>query len=287
MKRREFLNYSAAAAAALMLPSFSFAKKMKMGLQLYSLRDVIMKDVAGTLKQVASFGYKELETYGYGEGKLFGMPVKEFASLVRGLGMNVNSGHYGTGQGNPAAIGTLVNDWERAVADAKEAGQAYMNIAYLQDSERKTLDDYKKVCGLINKAAEVCKKYGIRLGYHNHAFEFDKIDGQVPYDLMLKELDAKNVSMEMDLYWVVNAGQDPLQYFAKYPGRFEQWHVKDMDKANKNQQVNVGTGRIDFKPIFAKASQAGLKQFYVEQEAYPIGPVESVKACAEFVKTLI
>jgi sugar phosphate isomerase/epimerase len=287
MKRREFLTYSAAAASTLLLPSFSFADKKRMGLQLYSLRDVIMKDVAGTLKQVANFGYKELETYGYSDSKLFGMPVKEFTSLVHDLGMNISSGHYGTGQGNPSSKGSLVNDWERAVADAKQAGQVYMNIAYLQEAERKTLDDYKKVCGMINKAAEVCKKYGIRLGYHNHAFEFEKMEGQVPYDVMLGELDAKNVSMEMDLFWTVNAGQDPLHYFAKYPGRFEQWHVKDMDKTNVNQQVNVGTGRIDFKAIFAKASLSGLKQFYVEQEAYPIGPVESIKACADYVKTLI
>jgi sugar phosphate isomerase/epimerase len=287
MKRREFITYSAAASAALLLPAFSFAEKRKMGLQLYSLRDVIMKDVAGTLKQVANFGYQELETFGYSDGKLFGMPVKEFTSLVKSLNMKIVSGHYGTGQANPTAKGTLVNEWERAVADAKEAGQEYMMVAYLQDSERKSLDDYKKVCALINKSAEVCKKYGIRLGYHNHAFEFDKIDNQVPYDLMLKELDAKNVAMEMDLFWVVNAGQDPLQYFAKYPGRFEQWHVKDMDKVDSKLQVNVGTGRIDFKSIFAKAKQSGLKHFYVEQEAYPIGPVESVKASAEYVKTII
>ena len=284
MKRREFLTYTAAAAGALMLPSFTLASKKKMGLQLYTLRDVIMKDVAGTLKQVAGLGYQELETFGYGDGKLFGMPSSEFTSLVKGLGMKITSGHYGTGQGNPAAKGTLVNDWERAVADAKEAGQEFMVVAYLQDSERKSLDDYKKVCELINKSAEVCKKYGIRLGYHNHAFEFDKIDNQVPYDLMLKELDAKNVSMEMDLYWVVNAGQDPLQFFAKYPGRFEQWHVKDMDKTDRGLQVNVGTGRIDFKAIFAKASQAGLKHLYVEQEAYPINPIESIKANADYVK---
>jgi sugar phosphate isomerase/epimerase len=104
---------------------------------------------------------------------------------------------------------------------------------------------------------------------------------------MLKELDAKNVSLELDLYWIVNAGYDALQYFAKYPGRFEQWHVKDMDKTNPKLQVNVGTGRIDFKSIFAKASQSGLKRFYVEQEAYAVGPIESIKACAEYVKTII
>ena len=117
--------------------------------------------------------------------------------------------------------------------------------------------------------------------------EFEKFEGQVAYDLMLKELDPKLVGMEMDLYWVTVAKLNPLDYFAKYPGRFEQWHVKDMDKIDPKTQVDIGTGRIDFKSIFAKANQSGLKHFYVEQEAYPVSSLDSVEKCIGNLKKII
>jgi sugar phosphate isomerase/epimerase len=280
MKRREFIQQSAlATAGALALSSCSFAERKKIGLQLYSLRDVIGTNVKSTLEKVAAFGYKELEAYSYNDGKIFGMKFKDFTDLTKSLHMTVTSGHYALGKSDAtkAMKGTLLNQWERAVADAKESGLDYMVLAYLFPDEHKNLDDYKKVCETVNKSAEVVKKYGMRMGYHNHDFEFEKFDGVVAYDLMLKELDPKLVGMEMDLYWVHVANQSPLDYFAKHPGRFEQWHVKDMDKVDPKKQVDVGTGRIDFPSIFAKAKQAGLKHFYVEQEAYPVSSMESVE----------
>lgn len=265
----------------LSLPSFMAAAKgqKELGLQLYTLRDTMPKDPKGVLQKVASFGYKELETYGYGDGKIFGMDFKEFANYVKGLGMKVTSGHYG--------IDLVRKGWEQAVADAKAIGQKYMVVPYLTENERKSIDDYKRICGELNKAGEICNKNGIRFGYHNHAFEFQTLDGQIPYDLMLAELDPKNVSMEMDIFWVVNAGQDPLKYFEKHPGRFEQWHVKDMDKTDKDRNADVGTGSIDFKSLFAKAKQSGLKHFYVEQESYPGAPIDSVGASAKYLKTIL
>jgi len=283
MKRREFVQTAAFAAAGLLsLPSFLAAGKRQkgMGLQLYTLRDTIGNDPKGVLKKVADLGYKELETYGYNNGKIFGMDFTEFCTHVKSLGMKVTSGHYG--------LSALQGDtWKQAVDDAKKNGQEYMIIAYINEPDRKSIDDYKKICADLNKAGEVCNKSGIRFGYHNHAFEFDKLDGQVPYDLMLKELDPKKVGMEMDIFWIVNAGQDPLKYFAQYPGRFEQWHIKDMDKADKNRNADVGTGAIDFKSIFAQAKLSGMKRWYVEQETYPGDPLDSVAASAKFMKTLL
>src|SRR6478609_6494303 len=155
MKRRQFIQTTAAASVAALIPSFAFAKsKRKIGIQLYTLRDVIFKDVQGTLKQVADFGYQELELFGYNDGKVFGKPVSEFTKMVDDLGMKITSGHYSTGLVNAQdkpIVGTLVNQWEKAVNDAKVLGQEYMLVAYLQKDERKTIDDYKKVCGLINK----------------------------------------------------------------------------------------------------------------------------------------
>jgi sugar phosphate isomerase/epimerase len=283
MRRREFIQNSAFAAAGILaLPTFLQAAKVKsgVGLQLYTLRDTITKDPKGVLQKVAGFGYKELETFAYNDGQIFGMPFSEFATFVKGLGMKVTSGHYG--------LDMIKGDkWEKAVTDAKSIGQEYVVCPYLNEPERKSIDDYKRICASLNKGAEVAVKNGMKFGYHNHAFEFDTLDGQIPYDVMLAELDPKNVSMEMDIFWVVNAGRDPLQYFEKHPGRFHQWHVKDMDKADKNRNADIGTGTIDWKAIFAKAKQSGMKHFYIEQETYPGEPIDSVGASIKYLKAIL
>jgi sugar phosphate isomerase/epimerase len=283
MKRREFVQKSAFSVAALVsLPTFMQAAKPKssIGLQLYTLRDTIMKDPKGVLQKVAGFGYKELETFAYGDGKIFGMPFSEFGKFTKDLGMTVCSGHYPLDQAKG-------DTWEKSVTDAKSIGQEYIIVPYLQESDRKTIDDYKKVCEALNKAGEVCNKNGVRFGYHNHAFEFESLEGQVPYEVMMKELDPKLVGMELDIYWVYRAGKDALQMFQQYPGRFEQWHVKDMDKTNKDKNADVGTGSIDWKSIFAQAKQSGMKHFYVEQESYPGEPIDSVAASIKNLKAIL
>jgi sugar phosphate isomerase/epimerase len=282
MRRREFVQTASFAAVGMLsLPSFLAAGKglKNIGLQLYTLRDTIVQDPKGVLEKVASFGYKELETFGYADGKIFGMDFTEFCKFCKGLGMDVTSGHYG--------LDKIKGDtWQKAVDDAKKNGQKYMVVPYIAEPQRKTIDDYKKICADLNAAGEVCNKNGIRFGYHNHAFEFAQLDGQVPYDLMLKELDHKKVGMEMDIFWVVNAGQNPIAYFKQYPGRFEQWHVKDMNKDDRNKNADVGTGSIDYKTIFASAKQSGMKHWYVEQETYPGAPIDSAAASAKFLKNL-
>ncbi len=283
MKRREFVQTASFAAVGLLsLPSFLAAGKAQkgIGLQLYTLRDTIGKDPKGVLQKVSTFGYKDLETYGYNNGQIFGLDFQEFCNYVKGLGMKVTSGHYG--------LNMIKGDtWIKAVEDAKKNGQKFMVVPYINEPERKSIDDYKRICADLNKAGEVCNKHGIRFGYHNHAFEFEKLDGQIPFDVMLKELDHKTVGMEMDIYWVVNAGHDPVKYFAQYPGRFEQWHIKDMDKADRNRNADIGTGSIDYKAIFAQAKLAGMKRWYVEQETYPGEPIVSVEASAKYLKTIL
>jgi sugar phosphate isomerase/epimerase len=273
MKRRDFIQSTALAVAGAGLINAAVAGagskyKNKVGLQLYSLRDVINKDPKAVLKSVSEFGYKELETFGYNDGKLFGMPVKEYGDYVKSLGMKTISGHYG--------MDLLSKDWDKTCADAKSLGQEYVVVPWLNKEYYSSMDVLKKTCASINQAAEVAKKAGLKMGYHNHAFEFEQVDGQVIFDVMLKELDSQ-VSIEMDIFWVVNAGQDPIAYFNKYPGRFEQWHVKDMDKADKNRNADVGTGTIDWKNIFAASKKSGMKHFYIEQETYPNNSTESIK----------
>lgn len=289
MKRREFIQTSALAVAGTMaLPAFSMPYDRKIGIQLYTLRDVIFKDAKGVIKKLADLGYQELETFGYNDGALFGMKAKEFGDYVKSLGMRVPSGHYqlGKGERTKAMKGTILNEWERAVADAKEIGQEYMIIAYLNADERTSLDDYKFVCENLNKAGEVCKKYGMRIGYHNHDFELVKINDQVPYHLMLSSVDPKLVSMELDLYWLTFAGENPVDYFKKYPGRFEQWHLKDMDKLDRKKNSNLGAGSMDFKQLLSYGPQAGLKHAYIEHDSYPATSWESVEADIAYVKTL-
>jgi sugar phosphate isomerase/epimerase len=283
MRRREFIQSSAfAVAGALSLPTFLFAgkKNTDIGLQIYTLRDTIFKDPKGVLKQVADFGYKKLETFAYRDGSIYGMPFADFGKYIKDLGMQATSGHYGLDQ-------IKSDTWEKAVIDAKSIGQEYMVMPYLQEPDRKTIDDYKKVCEALNKAGEVCKKNGVKFGYHNHAFEFDTVDGQIPYDVMLAELDKEYVNMEMDIFWVVNAGRDPFAYFDKHPGRFEQWHVKDMDKNDKQRNANIGSGTIDWKKIFAASKKSGMKHFYVEQETYPGAPIDSVGESIKYLKTIL
>jgi sugar phosphate isomerase/epimerase len=250
------------------------------GLQIYTLRDAIFKDPKGVLAKVASYGYKELETFAYADGQIFGMPFKEFGDYVKSLDMKVTSGHYGYDLAKS-------DKWEQAVVDAKSIGQEYAVVPWLNEPERVSIDNYKKICAELNKAGEIANKNGLRFGYHNHWFEFDTVDGQIPYDVMLKELDPKLVSMELDIYWVYKANQDPFKIFEANPGRFEQWHVKDMSKADPKLNADIGTGTIDWKAIFAKAEQSGMKHYYIEQETYPGDPMVSVEKGIQNLKQIV
>lgn len=278
ISRKSFLRTSAVALSIPLLSRIpSMAKgSSKIGLQLYTLRDDLSKDLEGTLKKVAAIGYKEVETFGYTDGKFFGKTVKEFKSILNGLGLNPVSGHYGAGISSPDRKGSLSNDWKRAVDDSAELGQKYIMCAYLTPDERKSIDDYKKYAVLFNKSGEICKAAGIQFGYHNHDFEFQKLDGQLPYDIITKDTDASLVKLELDLYWAVRAGLDPVTLFKQHPGRFPLWHVKDMEKGPGKAFAEVGTGAIDFAKIFAARKTAGMTHFFVEQDVCKRPPLEAI-----------
>ncbi|MDD1444464.1 hypothetical protein MEO93_29825, partial [Dolichospermum sp. ST_sed3] len=200
MDRRKFIQTSSLAAAGLLtLPSFLEAKKKSaIGLQLYTLRDVINSDVKGILTKVAEMGYTETETYGYKEGKLFGMPVSEYNTFVKSIGLKTVSGHYG--------IDLTTNGWDKACEDAKFLGQSYVVVPWMDKKYYSSLDELKKTCDNLNKAGEVAKKYGLQFGYHNHAFEFEMVGDKTVFENMLGLLDPKLVTWELDIYWVVRAG---------------------------------------------------------------------------------
>ncbi|WP_316842123.1 sugar phosphate isomerase/epimerase [Pedobacter gandavensis] len=282
--RRTFIkNAGMAAAGALLFPSFAhaFAKVKPVGLQLYTLREVIGKDPKGVIEKVAKAGYKEVETYGYSaKGGYFGMDAKAFKSLLDNNGLKAPSGHFG--------LDSFLKDGNQdelkiAIEGANGLKMDFLTIPWMGESLRSSLDDYKKVSERLNQAAEICKKSGLKLAYHNHDFEFKKYDGKTGYEVMLQETDKNLVKFEMDLYWVVRSGNDPIAFFNKYPGRFPMWHVKDMDKANHSINTEVGTGTIDFKSFFKHAKQAGLKYAIVEQENFSKDPFVSIKQSIDYV----
>jgi sugar phosphate isomerase/epimerase len=247
-------------------------KKMKTGLQLYTLRDVIGTDLTGTLAAISKFGYNSVEPYGF-DGNFFKTPAKDFRKMCNDLGMDITSTHSGITAANASEY----------TDKAAEAGLEYLILPSFSGRPDKTLDDYKKVAQEMNQIGEITKKAGINFGYHNHNHEFRTIEGKLPYDVLLAETDPKLVSFEMDIFWVVKGGQDPLHYFDKHPGRFQTWHIKDM--GNDGESCIIGNGKINFKDLLKHSKKAGLKRFFVEQEYYSEGtPIYCVEQSCKYIQ---
>ena len=288
--RRKFLKQTTGIASGFALASiasnsligcdfFEDNKKIKnFGLQLYSLRDDLPKDPKGVLKQVASFGYKQIESYEGKDGMFWGMGHTGFKSYMDELGMTIISSHC-----------DIEKDFEKKAAEAAAIGMKYLICPW--KGPQKSIDDYKKFADQFNQKGEVCKRNGIRFAYHNHDYSFKMQDGQLPQDVMMNGTDPNLVDFEMDIYWVVTGGHDPIAWFKKYPNRFTACHVKDRSKNpvadNGKNSVDLGTGTIDFAKILKAAKGKGMEYFIVEQEAYPGGsPLNAAKVGAEYMKTL-
>lgn len=273
--RRYFLKTSATiAAGSLLMPQLSEAAKAtkrKVGLQLYTVRKEMLEDAAGTLQQLASMGYKEIESAKSEKGNYYGLSPKEIKKITGDLGMKLVSGHV-----------RIDNDWQRSVDAAAEAGQPYL-ICSSMSSDAATIENYQRTADEFSKAAEDCKKVNIVFGYHNHETEFEKVDGQVLYDILLDRTDPQLVKMELDLGWLVATGNDPVKYFNKYPGRFPLWHLKDMEKVKK-QSTEFGKGMVNIGEMFRNEKESGMKHFFVEQEEYTSTPMESLKYNYDYLK---
>ncbi len=289
--RRNFIKSTSLFSAALLVSPPDFTRKNVLsGLQLYTVRDLMAKDPAATLAKVAQIGYTSVECATYtGTQKFYGMTPGEFKKLLKQNGLVIPSGHYRLGEEKEkgeVVKGTMLHDWDKAVDDAAEVGIKYMVCAWLAESERGSLDHYKYLADQLNIAGERCKKSGIQLCYHNHDFEFITQDDKFPYDIIL-QADKDLVKMEIDLYWVTKAGQDPLKLFSDHPGRFPLWHVKDMDNTADKNFTEVGNGIIDFKEIFKHRDQAGMKYFFVEQDKCPGSPYDSIITSIKYIKNNI
>lgn len=284
--RRTFIKQAGIAAAGVALlpqfycsPAADVTGSNTIGIQLYTLREQLPLAVKGVIGKVAAAGYKKVETYGYtAEAGFWGMNPKEFKALLDDNGLLAPSGHFGIDEfiksGNVELLKPLIEG-------AAALNMEYFTCPWLDPSLRTSIEDYKKLAVRLNEAATLCKASGLELAYHNHDFEFTKYGSETGYEVLLNE--TENVKFEMDLYWVVRSGNDPVALFEKHPGRFVMWHVKDMDKNNNTLNTEVGTGSIDFKGIYKHAKTAGLKHLIVEQENFTIDPFESIKKSFDYV----
>ncbi len=279
MNRRGFLRTTTILGTGLVIvPSIACTAEKLIGLQIYSVRQAINKDLEGTLTRLAQMGYNSIEHAGYSNGLIYNLSPGKFKALVESLGMKLLSGHVGI---NP---GAKKEDWEKIISDNAEAGLKYMVAPSVGRSHRDSQKSINSTIEAFNQIGELCKKHGMKFAYHNHAFEFQEVEGEVLYDSLLKGTDPDLVAMEMDLYWVYRGNRNPLDYFEKYPGRFELWHVKDMEAGEEQFFAEVGHGTIDFDKIFAASRRAGLKYYFVEQDASRRDLMESVRMSVDYLK---
>ena len=267
------------------------------GIQLYTVTSKIDADLDGTLKKIAEIGYKELESAFTRKGGFYGLKPKEFAAKAKDLGMTWRAHHCSGApfklpagatlpngpDGKPIVIPPMKNlrdNFQEVVDECAEGDVSYLVCS---STPIDTLDDVKKSIETLSKTGEACKKAGIGFAFHNHVKEFEKVEGQLPYDMFLTQISADLLKMELDLAWVTKSGTDPLELFKKNPGRFPLWHVKDLSRITQ-RPVEVGEGYVDLKRVFADAATAGLKYFFVEQDQAPDPLVNVAKSYANLQK---
>jgi len=287
MDRRTFLGTMT--AATLLTRRLGFAaddhKIEKIGLQLYTVRDLLKQDFDDTIAKVAAVGYKEVEFAGY-----FDHSAKDVRAAVDCHSLTAPSAHI--------EYKNLGDTFPEVIEAAKVVGHEYLVNPWIDEDIRKQPDGWKQAAETFNRAGEACKKAGIQFAYHNHWFEFLPVNGKLPYDLLLTECDPDLVKMELDLCWITVGRQDPLRYFDRYPGRFPLVHVKDVKRvppvtaggaqdfgSSMKDMTEVGSGIIDWKKIFAQSDKAGIKHYFVEHDN-PKKPLDSIKKSYDYLARL-
>lgn len=250
-------------------------KEKLLGIQLYSVRDDMKKDPLNTLKEIASFGYKNVEHANYVDRKFYGFRAAEFKKVLADLGMKMPSGHTVLAKSHWDEVAKDFTDgWKYTIEDAAIAGQRYVISPFLEESLRQTEDDLKRFMEVFNKCGDLCKKAGMKFGYHNHDFEFSqKLNGKTIYDLILANTDPSGVIQQLDTGNLYNGGAKAIDMVKKYPGRFESMHVKDEILATSSQEkyesTILGNGIVNLKEVIDLGRKSGgTVHFIVEQESY-------------------
>ena len=281
--RREFLQASiggagvAAVSAFTASPGATMARTARatlgpqpIGLQLYTVRDLMGRSLEYTLRQVAGIGYREVEFSG-----LFGKEPKKVVTIMSKVGLTSPASHI--------SFDRLKTNLQGVVDEAQALGNRYVVCPSI-DTPLRSADDWRRVAADLNGVGDSLQRVGLRFAFHNHDTEFRPLPGgEIGYDLLLAECDPKLVKMELDLYWITKGGRDPLGYFAKWPGRFPLVHVKDM--TGGGAMTNVGKGHIDWGRIFAKRRDAGIEHFFVEHD-HPTSPIEDIKVSYDYMARL-
>ena len=284
MERRKFINNTARAAALLaLLPQDSFSLAFpenkifsKFGIQLWTLGDIIYQNPTETISKVGKLGFKQIESFEGEKGIFWGMTPKDFKSFLDNEGLNLIGSHC-----------NWQTDLEQKAAQMASAGGKYLICPYL--GQQKSIDDFKKFADKFNKAGEICKKAGLKFAYHNHDYSFKAIDGQIPQQVLMDLTDPSLVDFEMDMYWVVTAGANPIEYLKKYKNRFRLCHIKDRIKnaTESLESCTLGQGSIDYAKILKQAKTLNMKYFIYEQEKYSDkGVLFDAEQSAKFLKKI-
>ena len=302
--RRSFLKSSAAGTAGLMAPALLRSSSAHaaeagvlehLGVALYTVRDQMKADVAGTLKAIADLGYRYVET---------GL-LPALGPALKAAGLKQASAYAPTYlvTGNRTAwagSGDLLPEgysWSQAVDEAKSQGLQYLVIVYLMRGERGGLDVYRDLAAKLAKAGEVCRQAGLGLAYHPHAFEYEAIDGVRPIELLLKETPKESLGLELDTFWSSIAGVDPVKMVQNYSGRVPLVHLKDKatdtpvqydeGKVPKEAFKEIGRGVIDYAAFLPAAAKAGVKYYYVEQDFSTGSPLDSLRTSRQALAALV
>ena len=288
--RRRFLQGAGVGLAALAFnPSGQVLANpygMPIGLQLYTVRDHLAKDLSGTLAKVAEIGYREVEI---GDFEYYGKKSAELRRILSDHGLKAISTHYTEDQ--------LKSNIQKHIADAKECGITYVGLASLDDKDRNSLDAIKRDAEWFNQMGETIGRAGCHFQYHGHNFDYAAVDGgAIIYDELISRTNPKTVNFQLDCFWCVRAGKDPVDYFHRFPGRFPQLHIKDLKSGyppttgedfRPGAFTEVGQGVIDWKKIFRAAKEGGLKHFYVEQDECDRDSLESARISYTYLHNLV
>jgi sugar phosphate isomerase/epimerase len=281
MKNKNFfsllLTILIVGSLATLIYSFKPVKQKNIGLQLYSIRDSIWKNIPAAIEKVANMGYKFVEPAGYADGKIYGMDPVAFKDLCQKNGIYVLSAHVSQPLPNEATWDKTMKWWDQCIDAHVAAGAKYLVQPSMGDDAYGSLETLKKYCEYFNAVGAKCNDKGLRFGYHNHSKEFStQLDGQTMYDFMLANTDPAKVMFQLDLYWCVEGGKNPVDYFNKYPGRFELWHIKDREEIGASCSM-------DFYSIWAAAKISGMKYGIVEVERYNFDQFTSCKKSLDFL----